>query len=155
LIKGGEPGALIKNISLYQVKGFLQDINSFEATGALNFVKSIKKEFSFWDIPLNLMKDFGLDTGLLSPVVGEAEFILSQGRLYFTLLKNMYSEGERSQFDLASPSAESYLGLDGSWHVDLKMKQNVLLKVTEDLILSIRGTVEKPKYSFKWRGKDS
>ncbi|MBS0627355.1 MAG: hypothetical protein JSS09_04005, partial [Verrucomicrobia bacterium] len=96
LTKADEQGTLIKNISLYQVKGILQDINSFEATGALNFVKSIKKEFSFWDIPLNLMKDFGLDTGLLSPVVGEAEFILSQGRLYFTALKNMYSEGERS-----------------------------------------------------------
>ncbi len=154
-IKGGEKGAVIKNISFYQLKGFLQDINSFEATGALNFVKPVKKEFSFWDIPLNLMKDFGLDTGLLTPVIGEAEFILSQGRCYFTLLKNMYSEGERSQFVLASPSSDAYLSLDGTWHVDLKMKQNVVWRVTEDLVLSIRGTLEKPKYSFKWRDNGS
>lgn len=154
-VKGGEKGAVIKNISFYQLKGFLQDINSFEATGALNFVKPIKKELSFWDIPLNLMKDFGLDTGLLTPVIGEAEFTLTQGRCYFTLLKNMYSEGERSQFVLAGSSSDAYLSLDGTWHVDLKMKQNVVWKVTEDLILSIRGTLEKPKYSFKWRDNGS
>ncbi len=154
-MKKEEKGAVIKNISFYQLKGFIQDINSFEATGALNFVKPVKKEFSFWDIPLNLMKDFGLDTGLLTPVIGEAEFILSQGRCYFTLLKNMYSEGERSQFVLAGPSSDAYLSLDGTWHVDLKMKQNVVWRVTEDLVLSIRGTLEKPKYSFKWRDNAS
>lgn len=154
-MNSGERGAVIKNISLYQLRGFLKDINSFEASGALNFVKPIKKEFSFWDIPLNLMKDFGLDTGLLTPVIGEAEFLLSQGRCYFTLLKNMYSEGERSQFILAGSSSEAYLALDGTWHVDLKMKQNVVWRVTEDLVLSIRGTLEKPKYSFKWRDNGS
>jgi len=152
LMKGVKGGPVIKNISVYGLKGLLHDVNSFEGSGALNFVTTgQKKEVSFWDIPLNLMKDFGLDTSILTPTVGEADFILSQGRCYFTCLKNMFSEGERSQFDLANPSQDAYLSLDGTWHVDLKMKQNVVWKVTEDLILSIRGSLEKPKYSFKFR----
>lgn len=152
LVKGVKGGPLIKNISIYGLKGLLHDIHSFEGSGALNFVTAgQKKEVSFWDIPLNLIKDFGLDTSILTPIVGEADFILSQGRCYFTCLKNVFSEGERSQFDLANPSQDAYLSLDGTWHVDLKMKQNVVWKVTEDLILSVRGTVEKPKYSFKFR----
>jgi hypothetical protein len=102
-----------------------------------------------------MMKDFGLDTSILTPTIGEADFILSQGRCYFTALKNMYSEGERSQFHLANSSQDAYLSLDGTWHVDLKMKQNVVWKVTEDLVLSVRGTLEKPKYSFKLRKENS
>jgi hypothetical protein len=35
------------------------------------------------------------------------------------------------------------------------MKQNVVWKVTEDLVLSVRGTLEKPKYSFKLRKENS
>gem|GEM_PF-6736285 len=153
-LQGGKEGVLVKNISFYQVKGLLHDFNSFEGKGALNFVSGGKKESSFWDMPLTVIKDFGLDTGLLTPVVGEADFILSRGRCYFTALKNMYSEGERSEFSLASPIADSYLAFDGTWHVDLKMKQNVVWKVTEDFVLSIRGTLDKPKYSFKLRKED-
>jgi hypothetical protein len=156
LIKGTKGGPLIKNISLYDLKGLLHDMYSFEGSGALNFVTPVnKKEVSFWDIPLNMMKDFGLDTSILTPTIGEADFILSQGRCYFTALKNMYSEGERSQFHLANSSQDAYLSLDGTWHVDLKMKQNVVWKVTEDLVLSVRGTLEKPKYSFKLRKENS
>jgi len=90
----------------------------------------------------------GLDPGLLTPVMGEADFVLLHGRAYFTSLRNVFSEGKRSQFSLSPTADSAYLSLTGDWHVDLAMKQNVVWKVTEDLILSIRGTLEKPKYSF-------
>jgi hypothetical protein len=149
-IKGRkERGVEIKNLGIYDLKGVLSKVESFEAKGALFFSSFEKKEFSFWDAPLNLMKDWGLDPGILTPVTGEADFVLRHGCFYFTALRNVYSDGQRSQFYLAEGSDASYLALDGSWHVDLSMKQNVVWKVTEDLVLSIRGTVDKPKYSFK------
>lgn len=150
LLKGGkERGLEIKNLSIYELSGALNNIDSFEAKGALYFSSLEKKQFSFWDIPLGLMKDWGLDPGILTPVTGEADFVLKRGCFYFTALRNVYSEGKRSQFYLAEPNEDAYLSLDGNWHVDLAMKQNVVWKMTEDLVLSIRGTVEKPKYSFK------
>jgi hypothetical protein len=142
-------GVEIKNLSLYSLKGVLNDVKSFEGTGALHFATETKKEFSFWDVPLGLMKDWGLDPGILTPVTGEADFVLSRGSFCFTALRNVYSEGKRSQFQLAGAGNDCYLSLDGNWHVDLAMKQNVVWKVTEDLVLSIRGTVENPKYSLK------
>lgn len=149
LVKGKKEGPLIKNMSFYNVKGSLQDWKNTTATGLLNFSSFVKKELSFWDLPLNLIKDLGLDPGLLTPVSGEADFTISQGRCFFTSLKNVCSEGGRSQFELADPSRDSYLALDGSWHVDLQLKQNVVWKMAEDFVLSIRGSIEKPKYSFK------
>jgi hypothetical protein len=142
-------GVEIKNVSFYDIKGKLGDLSSFQAKGSLHFSSISKKEFSFWDIPLSLLKDFGLDPGLLTPSIGEADLSVHHGRIYFTDLRNAYSEEKRSQFYLAEPGTDAYLGLDGSWHVDLKMKQNVVWKVTEDLILSVRGSLDNPKYSLK------
>ncbi len=151
--KGKKEGVLIKNLSIYNLKGILGETDSYlaglQATGALNFVSLTKKEFSFWDVPLSLIKDLGLDPSILTPVTGEAEFSLSHGKVYLTSLQNTYSEGMRSQFELAAPGTDSYLSLDGTWHIDLQMKQSVVWKVGEKLILSIRGNLEKPKYSFK------
>lgn len=141
-------GFEIKNLSFYDVKGSLNQLEKLEGRGALYFASPTKKEFSFWDVPLALVKDLGLDPGLLTPVMGEADFVLRHGRVYFTSLRNVYSEGKRSQFYLSPTADSAYLSLTGDWHVDLSMKQNVVWKVTEDLILSIRGTLEKPKYSF-------
>ncbi len=153
--KGKKEGALIKNLSLYNLRGVLGGgetyLGGLQATGALNFVSETKKEFSFWDVPLSLIKDLGLDPGILSPVTGEVDFSLSRGKIYVTSLQNVYSEGMRSQFELAPPGTDSYLSLDGTWNVDLQMKQNVLWKVGERLVLSIRGNLEKPKYSFKFK----
>ncbi len=155
LLKGSkERGVEINNLSIYDLKGSLNSLESFEAKGALYFSSKAKKEFSFWDVPLGMMKDWGLDPGLLTPVTGEADFTLCRGSFYFTALRNVYSDGKRSQFYLVEAADEAYLSLDGTWHVDLSMKQNVVWKVTEDLVLSIRGTVESPKYSFKSNKKN-
>jgi hypothetical protein len=149
MFKGSKSrGFEIKNLSFYDVKGSLNKLENLEGRGALYFASPTKKEFSFWDVPLTLVKDLGLDPGLLTPVMGEADFLLRHGRVYFTALRNVYSEGKRSQFYLSPMADSAYLSLTGDWHVDLSMKQNVVWKVTEDLILSIRGTLEKPKYSF-------
>ncbi|NDB86409.1 MAG: hypothetical protein EB127_27480 [Alphaproteobacteria bacterium] len=86
--------------------------------------------------------------GILNPVSGDVDFSIKKGRCLFLELKNSYSQGRRSEFYLSGDNL-AYIDLEGNWHVDLKMKQHVLLKWSESLIVSIRGTLNKPKYSLK------
>lgn len=146
--RGAEKPFLLKNLSVYDLQGTLGDTKSFTGNGALHFLNSSKKEFSFLDIPFEMFKDLGLDTGILTPICGEADFSIAKGRCLFHELKNSYSEGRRSEFYLSHDIPE-YIDLEGNWHIDLRMKQHVLLKWSESLIVSIRGKLDKPKYSLK------
>ncbi|NDD58077.1 MAG: hypothetical protein EBZ47_02335 [Chlamydiae bacterium] len=138
----------LKNFSVYDLTGTIGDLKSFKGKGALYFLNSQKREFSFLNIPLEVIKDLGLDTSILAPISGEADFCIQKGRCLFLELKNSYSEGRRSEFFLSGDSL-AYIDFEGNWHVDLKMKQHVLLKWSQSLLVSIRGTLEKPKYSLK------
>lgn len=138
----------IKRFTLLDLSGALDDLNSFEATGELHFTNSLKKSFSFVDLPLEMIKDWGLDPGLFTPIYGEIDVKLRAGKLHFLNLKNSYSDARRSQFFLADQGT-SYLDLNGNLHLDLRMKQNVSLKWTEPFVLKVRGTLDKPKYGFK------
>ncbi|MCX6987756.1 MAG: hypothetical protein NT065_06350 [Chlamydiae bacterium] len=146
--RGAEKAFLINNLSIYELTGFLGDMKSFLGKGAFHFSSSNKKEFSVLDIPLELFKDLGLDLGILTPISGDVDFTIKKGRCMFLELKNSYSQGRRSEFYLSGDNL-AYIDLQGNWHVDLKMKQHVLLKWSESLIVSIRGTLDKPKYSLK------
>lgn len=146
--RGSEKPFLLKNLSVYDFEGILGDSKSFTGSGALHFLNSSKKEFSLLDIPFEMIKDLGLDTGILTPISGEADFSIRKGRCVFSELKNSYSEGRRSEFYL-SDDTPAYIDFEGNWHVDLKMKQHVLLKWSESLLVSIRGKLDKPKYSLK------
>ncbi len=137
----------IRNLSLYDISGYLGEKKSFSAAGSLNFTNIFKKEMSFFDLPFELMKDLGLDLNILTPVSGEVDFYLDSGKCHFKDLRSAYSEGRRSQFFF--PTDTSYIDLDGNWHVDLKMKQNVVLKWSESFVLLIRGKLDSPKYSLK------
>lgn len=139
---------LIKNLSFFDLKGNLADLSSLSAKGAFHFTNAFKKEESLFDAPLEMLKNLGLDLGILTPVHGEIEYELRGDKCYVTALKEMYSEGKRSEFYLPFDE-ESYLDLNGNLNINLKMKQNVLLKVTEAFTLSVRGTLEKPKYSLR------
>ena len=149
LFQGKANGTLLNNISLHRIKGVFGEVNSFEAEGSLHFSTQVKKELSLWDIPISLVKDLGLDSKMLTPVSGEADLNLKDGRLYFSALHNVYSEGERSQFFLAPSQEGAYLSVNGDVYVDLQMKQKVKWKVGESFLLSVRGTVDKPKYNVK------
>ena len=146
--RGTEKAFVLKNLSVYELRGTLGDMKSFVGKGALHFYNANKKEFSLLDIPIEMFKDLGLDTGILTPISGEVDFTIKKGRCMFIDLKNSYSEGRRSEFYLSGDTL-AYVDFEGNWHVDLKMKQHVLLKWSESLIVSIRGTLNKPKYSLK------
>lgn len=138
----------IKNMVFNDVIGFLSDPKTLKGKGSLNFVNTFKQGTNLLDIPIEIISRLGLDTGLLVPIQGEMEYTLKGGKLVFNKLKNSYSDSKRSYFFLWNKS-ESYVDLEGNIHIDIRMKQYVLFKITELFVLSINGTLEHPKFSLK------
>jgi hypothetical protein len=138
----------IRELRANNIRGTLGNASSFVGKGNLNFINTFKRDYHILDIPFEILGRLGLDMGLLVPVRGEIEYVIVDGRVYFTELKSSYSEGKRSQFYL-SPIEHSYIDFDGNINVNIKMKQYVLLKVTEPFTLSIGGTFENPKYGLR------
>ena len=85
--------------------------------------------------------------GLLIPVRGSVEFLLEEGIVHFLDLSQAYSHGDRSEFFLSKKEL-SYIDLEGNLNIHIKMKQHVLLKITQPFTLSILGDVASPKYSL-------
>ncbi len=139
---------VIRELSFQDITGELQDPASFTGIGDMHFTNTFKKEYNLLDIPFELIARLGIDMGLLVPIRGKLSYEIRDGRIYFTELSESCSEGKRSKFYL-SKSSPSYIGLDGEVNVSIKMKQYVILKVTEPFILSISGTLKKPKYSLR------
>ena len=125
--------------------GQLGDLKSLQGFGSFNFSQRVKKESSLFDIPLTFLKDLGLDLDLFTPVMGEARLHLNEGKIFLTQLENAFSEGKRSEFYLAEEP--SFIDLNGKLFLNFRMKQNVVLKLVEPFLISVRGTFEKPKYS--------
>lgn len=138
----------IRELRAHNIRGVLGDASSFVGKGNLNFINTFKREYHILDIPFEILGRLGLDMGLLVPIRGELEYVIVDGKVYLTELKNSHSEGKRSQFYL-SPIEHSYIDFEGNINVNIKMKQYVLLKVTEPFTLSIGGTFENPKYGLR------
>ncbi len=140
---------VIKNLSLLDFSGYVDEPATYSGRGAFHFTNAFKKEFNLFEASLDLVKDLGLDPGLFTPIYGEIEYRIKEGKCVLTDLKNAYSEGKRSQFYLAGGEDSSYFDLTGNkLHVNIRMRQDVLLNITEPFILSVRGTLEKPRYSL-------
>ncbi|HEY5234898.1 MAG TPA: hypothetical protein VIJ14_01870, partial [Rhabdochlamydiaceae bacterium] len=117
----------IRYFVMTDVLGQLGDLNSFRGLGKFNFTQRVKKEPSLFDIPLAMLKDLGLDLDIFSPVMGEVQLQLKDSKLYLTDLQNAFSEGNRSEFYLAGEP--SYIDLNGGMFLNLRMQQNVVLKL--------------------------
>ncbi len=137
---------VLRNFTLLDFMGDLGNPKSFSGNCSLHFTNASKREESFFDIPLDFLKDIGLEPTLLVPIQGELEGHFENGRLLFTDLKSSYSEGRRTQFFISDRGDGSYIDFQGNMHIDLRVSQAVLLKLAESLTLGIRGSVAKPLY---------
>jgi len=138
----------IRDMSFHNIRGTLGDLRSFTGKGSLAFTNTFKSDYNLLDIPFEILGRLGLDMGLLVPIRGHLDYFLADGKVYLTELSDSHSEGKRSKFYL-SASEPSFIDLDGGVNVNIKMKQYVLLKVTEPFTLSIRGNFEDIRYSLK------
>ncbi|MBM3193623.1 MAG: hypothetical protein FJZ59_05270 [Chlamydiae bacterium] len=134
----------IKTMVFQDVSGYLADTKTFTGRGSLTFNNTFKEGHNLLDIPIEIISRLGLDIGLLVPIQGEIDYVIKNGKIVFTKLKNSFSESKRSYFYLWNKT-ESYLDFDGNMHIDIRMKQYVLFKITELFILSIQGSLDKPK----------
>lgn len=137
---------VIRNLTLTDVKGDLSQPKSWVGGCSLHFTNAHRKEESVFDGPKDFLKNLGLDPSLLVPVQGELEGRFTEGRISFTSLNAAYSEGRRTQFFLSDRGNGSFIDFQGNMHIDLAIKQAVLLKLAESLTLGIRGSVSKPSY---------
>jgi hypothetical protein len=152
---GGAAGSIsplvVRQLTLTDFKGLLDDGKTYTAQGKLRFINSYKRGETVFDLPANVLSRIvGLDLDLLIPVTGNLEFNLKDG--YFNLLEltDAYSEAKRSQFFLEM-NPPPRMDLDGNLQIFIKMKQFVLLKITESLLISIDGVLNEPKYHLKKR----
>ncbi len=141
---------LIKDFTLTDVCGQLGKTESLQGSAHLTFANQFKKEVSLFDTPIEMLKKLGLDLGILTPIQGEIQMELHGDKFYLISLDNAFSEGDRSEFYLAPQKNLSFIGLDGKISIDLKMRQDVVLKITEPLTLTIRGTLDKPRYGLQF-----
>ncbi|MCH9630231.1 MAG: hypothetical protein S4CHLAM37_02250 [Chlamydiia bacterium] len=139
---------MIKDMHFFNIQGTLNDKESFTGRGYLDFINTFKRDYNLLDIPIEIIGRIGFDLGLFIPVRGKLEFDMVDGKIFLKELQNTFSEGKRSRFYL-SGYKDSYIDLDGTIFIDIKMKQYVLLKITEPFTLSIRGSLDKPKYSLR------
>ena len=133
-----------------EIRCRIGDKSTLEGSGRLSFVNQFKKEASIFDVPFEMIKKVGLDPGLLTPIQGELEMELRGDKFYLLSLQNSFSEGNRAEFYLAPSKDLSYIDLDGKVHIDLSMRQDVMLKITEPFTLTIRGTLDKPRYGLQY-----
>lgn len=138
----------IRDMSFHNIRGTLGDAKSFTGKGSLNFTNTFKSDYNILDIPFEILGRLGLDMGLLVPIRGRLDYVMADGKIFLTQLTDSYSEGKRSKFYL-SPSEPSFIDLEGNLSINIKMKQYVLLKITEPFTLSIAGTFEDIRYSLK------
>ncbi len=140
----------IKNFVMKDIHGKLGDKATLEGSAHLSFANQFKKESSILDTPIEMIKNIGLDPGILTPVQGELEMELRGDKFYLVNLQNSFSEGNRAEFYLSPNKDLSYIDLDGKMHINLNMRQDVVLKITEAFTLTIRGTLDKPRYGLQF-----
>ena len=141
----GMKDMVIDEMILSNVHGNLADPNSFLGSGGFIFSTKEKKGFKLLHIPKEFISHLGLDSSLYVPARGEVSCQIKEGKLFFTELKNAYSEGKKSEFFL---TAASSLDFDGNLFIDLKMKQYVTLKLIEPLKIKVRGKLDQPTYAI-------
>ncbi len=140
---------IIESFELNDLKGELTQPKSFKGSGSLKFLKSPKKQSSLLDIPGHLLSKIGLDLTMLNPVEGKILYEIKNEKIELTRFVDVYSHDRNCHFQLAKSAFGSYIDFNGNLNIKIKMKQYVLLKLTEPFIISIEGDMMNPKYSFR------
>ena len=138
----------IRQLTLTEVTGIMGRPLSFKGHGSFYFTQKEKRDPSLFDLPRAFLKEWGLDLALLSPARGSATIELAQGKMIFNSLSETFSDGDHSEFYL-TPEEPSYIDFNGGLFLNLRMKQNVALKLVEPFTISVRGTWEKPHYTLR------
>jgi hypothetical protein len=143
---------VVREFKLHDLKGDVNDLNSFTAFGDLRFINSFRRDSTIFDAPADLFtRIFGLDLELLIPVRGTLDYTLQDGLFTISALKDSFSENSRSEFFLANQPAT--IDMAGNVRASIQMKQFVLFKFTEAFLITIDGKIYDPQFNLqrkKW-----
>lgn len=140
---------VIQTIDVKNLNGILSDPNSFVSSGSIKFANPQRKNLPniLFAIPAELLSRIGLDLSMLTPVSGNIDFEMEEGKIALKEFRDVYSDGKISKFFLANEGC--YIDLEGNINVQVRLKQsNVLLKLAELFTISIQGTLKKPSYTI-------
>lgn len=151
---GSTPGEIsplvVRELKIDDFKGLVEDRNTYTAKGELFFINSYKRGSSLLELPSDLLSRIvGLDLDLLVPVCGSLKYELHDGFFHFTELNGSYSENKRSEFFLAFDERPPKMDLDWNLEILIKMRQFVLFKFTESLMISVSGKLDDPKFNLQ------
>ncbi len=152
---GGAVGPIdplvVRELKITNFQGILDEGKTYTGKGELHFINSYKRGETVFDFPANVLSRIvGLDFELLIPVTGSLNFEIKDGYFNLLELKDAYSEGKRSKFFLEMDPPPR-MDLDGNLQIYIKMKQFVLLKITESFLISIDGVLDDPQFRLKKR----
>jgi hypothetical protein len=116
--------------------------------GELYFINRENRKKNIADLPWDILGVLGLDPSLLVPICGHLEFSLDKDKVFLERLKRSFSDSHRSSFFL-DPKNLSYISLDGKLSIRLRMKQSVILKLTEPFMIVIDGSILNPLFKLK------
>lgn len=140
----------IRNLKLQDFEGRLTDLTSFKGSGILEFTNFPKKSLlsNLLSLPTEITGRIGLDFTTFVPARGIVDYELKGGKIQLKALREMYSDGKLSRFYLAE-GTPAYIDLKGNLNLKVKMKQyNLLMKLTELLTVTVRGTLLHPSYTL-------
>lgn len=146
---GAKP-LVIRQLEITNLQGHLASPESYTGKGTLQFQNSPKKNLqnTIFAIPAEILTLIGLNLTVLNPVSGTVLFDIHNGKFNITKLKDVYSEGRHSKFNLSHRSS-SHVDFAGNLNVTIRMKQyNLFFKLAELFTVNIQGTLIDPKYSI-------
>lgn len=140
---------MLEKVEITDLHGDLAHINTLKGKGIAHFLNSFDRQKNMvYEFGKEIIGRIGLDPVLMIPVEGYLDFTVGDGKLNFIKLYDTFSDKKRSYFYLYNKTP-SYLDFDGNIHIDIRMKQYGLLKLTELFIISLDGPLSKPKISLK------
>lgn len=140
----------IPSFELDEFSGTLTELKSFVGSGRLEFSNLPKKTLfnNLLFLPTEITARIGLDLTALVPAKGTIIYEIQDGKICLNEFKDVYSDGKRSRFYLAS-GAPAFVDFNGNLNISVRMKQyNLLMKLAELFTISVKGTLKHPKYSF-------
>lgn len=143
---------IIQNLVFHDVSGALNDLKTLKGKGSFYFSNRSRKllQNTIFQIPVEILSRIGLDLAVLTPITGNVEFTIDDGKIILDHFKDIYSEGKLSKFYLPNNNYISYVDFDGNLHMQVKMKQyNLVFKLAELFTVSIQGSLNKPTYSLQ------
>lgn len=142
----------ITHLEVKEIKGKPGDSKSITGQGQLQFINPKRKHArnTLLVIPQDILSRIGLDPDVMTPVGGTVTYTVSDGRVYFDQMKDVYSEGRLSKFYLPTRRYQSSMDFDGNLDMRVRMKQyNLIFKIAELFTIGVDGTLEAPNYTLK------